>query len=71
MNAVLDVDGHFLYLDRDSFFKRDEDFIAGYVGDKRTLDQLRSRFREVRYLDVIRLAKELKYPSRMTPSERG
>ena len=50
--------------------KRDEDLMAGYVGDKRTLDQLRSRFRETRYLEVIRLAKELKYPNRMTPSER-
>ncbi|MFZ0980039.1 MAG: hypothetical protein WAN23_11620 [Candidatus Acidiferrales bacterium] len=49
---------------------RQADAMAGYVGDKGKVDQLRIRFREKRYGDVLRLAAELKYPNRMSESER-
>lgn len=49
---------------------READVMAGYVGDKRKLDQLHSRFREKQYGEVVRLAGELKYPNRMSESER-
>jgi len=49
---------------------RSEELMAGHVGDKQRLDQLRARFRERRYGEVVTLARELKYPYRMTQSER-
>lgn len=46
------------------------DLMAGYVGDKRKLDQLRQSFREKQYSEVVRLAGELKYADRMSESQR-
>lgn len=46
------------------------DLAAGYVGDKRKLDQLRQSFREKQYSEVVRLAGELKYADRMSESQR-
>jgi hypothetical protein len=46
------------------------DLMAGYVGDKRKLDQLRECFREKQYSEVVRLAGELKYPDRISDSQR-
>jgi len=39
------------------------------AGDRRKLDELRRRFRERRYPQVIELAGDLKYPDRMTSAE--
>ena len=44
--------------------------IAGSVGDVRQRQQLRQRFREGRYGQVVALAETLKYPDQMTESER-
>jgi hypothetical protein len=49
---------------------RKAQFMAGYVGDTRKREQLRSSFREKRYGDVVNLARALKYPNLMTESER-
>lgn len=46
------------------------DTMALYVGDRRKLDQLRQCFREKKYSDVVRLAGQLKYPDRLSESER-
>lgn len=43
--------------------------MARYVGDTRKRDDLRHSFREKRYGDVVRFAKELKYPKLVTQSE--
>ena len=47
--------------------KRD---MAGYVGDVSERQQLRERFREGSYGQVVALAETLKYPDQMTESER-
>ena len=44
--------------------------IAGSVGDVRQRQQLRERFREGNYGQVVALAETLKYPDQMTESER-
>ncbi|MHB8485621.1 MAG: hypothetical protein ACYDCM_07820 [Candidatus Acidiferrales bacterium] len=49
---------------------QEADAMAGYVGDKTKIGQLRACFQEERYSDVVRLAGELKYPNRMSDSER-
>lgn len=49
---------------------RQAEAMAGYVGDKEKVAQLRTRFRENRYSDVVGLAAKLKYPNRMSESER-
>ena len=49
---------------------RHEGLMAGYVGDTRKLDQLRNSFHQGRYASVVKLSRGLKYPNRMTPSER-
>lgn len=49
---------------------RNEDLMVGYSGDLRIREQLRSRFREKLYRDVVALAEELKYSDRITESER-
>lgn len=49
---------------------RHADSMAGYAGDKTKTDQLRRCFHEKRYDDVIRLAGDLKYPDRISESER-
>ena len=49
---------------------RNEDLMVRYSGDSRTREQLCSRFQEKRYRDVVALAKQLKYPDRITESER-
>jgi hypothetical protein len=43
---------------------------AGYVGDVRRRHQLRERFREGTYGEVVALAETLRYPGQMTESER-
>jgi len=43
--------------------------MARYVGDVRQLQQLRERFREGNYGQVIAIAETLKYPNQMTKSE--
>jgi len=43
---------------------------ARYVGDSRGLEELRRFFREGRYNEVLKLAQSLKYPDRMSQSER-
>lgn len=50
--------------------KHDEDLMSGYVGDVDRLEQLRTRFREGSYGDVVALADKLHYPERMTEPER-
>ena len=42
---------------------------AGYSGDDRKRDELRSCFREKRYGEVVRLAESLNYPKLLTESE--
>jgi len=49
---------------------RNADLMAGYVGDKRKIDELHSCFRERRYEDVIIKFNSLKYPQRLSESER-
>ncbi len=46
------------------------DQTRGNVGDKRRIDQVRQCFREKNYSEAVRLAGELKYPDRMSESER-
>ncbi|HET8922583.1 MAG TPA: hypothetical protein VFN26_06255 [Candidatus Acidoferrum sp.] len=49
---------------------RNADLMAGYVGDKTKIDELRSYFRQQRYEDVIIKFRSLKYPERLSESER-
>jgi len=49
---------------------RSQGDMARYVGDVRQIEQIRSRFREREYGDVVVLASALKYPDRMSESER-
>jgi hypothetical protein len=44
--------------------------MAGDIGDVRQRQQLRERFREGNYGQVVALAETLKYPDQMTESER-
>jgi hypothetical protein len=44
--------------------------MASYAGDTRTLERMRSAFREKRFGDVVRLSGELRFPDTMTPSQR-
>ena len=43
--------------------------MARYFGDERRLEQLRSRFHDGNYTQVVLLAESLKYPEHMTESE--
>jgi hypothetical protein len=49
---------------------QDKRAMARYVGDLRQREQLQQRFREGSYGQVVGLAETLKYPDRMTESER-
>ncbi|MGH9718299.1 MAG: hypothetical protein ACRD4R_16440 [Candidatus Acidiferrales bacterium] len=49
---------------------RQADLMARDVGDKRKIDQLRQSFRDKRFSQVVQLAAQLKYPDRMSESER-
>jgi hypothetical protein len=49
---------------------READAMAGYIGDKRKVNQLRTCLREKRYGEVVRLARNLKYPSLMSEADR-
>lgn len=49
---------------------RNADSMAGYVGDKRKIDELQDCFRQRRYEDVIIRFHSLKYPERLSESER-
>ena len=44
--------------------------MALYAGDARKLNEMRNSFREKRYREAVKLARGLKYPNRMTESER-
>jgi hypothetical protein len=49
----------------------DADAVARYVGDTGKIDDLHRCFREKHYSEVVRLARKLKYPERMSASERN
>jgi hypothetical protein len=44
--------------------------MAGYLGDTRTLENMRGAFREKRFGDVIALSGELRLPGALPPSQR-
>jgi hypothetical protein len=50
--------------------ERKADLMAGYVGDKRKVEQLRSSFHERRYEEAIAHFNGLKYPEWLSESER-
>lgn len=47
-----------------------QEFIGAAVGDARRREEMRARFREKRYSEVLSLAFELKYPDQLSASER-
>lgn len=49
---------------------RSADLMAGYVGDKKKVEHLRSCFRQGKYADTIAEFKSLKYPERLSESDR-
>jgi hypothetical protein len=49
---------------------RNADLMAGYVGDKGKVEQLRKCFHQGKYQDVIARFNSLKYPERLSESER-
>ncbi|HEV2304033.1 MAG TPA: hypothetical protein VGR93_00810 [Candidatus Acidoferrales bacterium] len=49
---------------------RQEDAMAGNVGDKRRIEQLHKCFHDKEYREVVNLARALKYPNRLSESER-
>jgi hypothetical protein len=49
---------------------RNADRMAGYVGDKRKIEDLHNSFRDKRYGDVIASFDSLKHPERLAQSER-
>jgi len=49
---------------------RNADLLAGYVGDKRKVEHLRNLFRDGKYADVVAEFNSLKYPGRLSESER-
>ncbi len=50
--------------------ERHQEDMARYVGDVRKLEELHGRFKQGKYEEVVSLANNLKYPDRMTDSER-
>ncbi len=50
--------------------RRQQEEMARYVGDTRSLERLQMCFHARDYSKVLALAKELKYPERMTPVQR-
>jgi hypothetical protein len=50
--------------------RQNEALLPRYAGDTRKLNEMRTNFREKRYRRVVKLARGLKYPRRMTESER-
>jgi hypothetical protein len=49
---------------------RNADLMADNVGDKRTIEHLRSCFREAKYKDVLAEFNGLKYPERLSEPDR-
>jgi hypothetical protein len=49
---------------------RHADLMAGYVGDKRKVEHLRSCFQQGKYEDALTEFKSLKYPERLSESDR-
>ena len=49
---------------------RQEDEMAGNVGDKRKIEQMHRCFHQKEYREVINLSRALKYPNRLSESER-
>lgn len=49
--------------------KQGQQYMAVAVGDVRKLEEMRDHFRGRRYVEVVRLAAELKYPDQMSSSE--
>jgi len=50
--------------------ERSDNLIATAVGDTQKIKQLRDRFREDHYDDVVKIAAELKFPDRLSASQR-
>lgn len=50
--------------------ERCADVTAGYVGDKAKIEQLHKCFYQKQYREVVRLARALKHPSRLSESAR-
>jgi len=50
--------------------ERSADLMATAVGDTQKIEQLRDRFREDHYDDVVKIAAELKFPDRLSASQR-
>jgi hypothetical protein len=50
--------------------KKSRELMAGWVGDTRYLNEMRSLFQEKRYADVVALADKIKYPELMNESQR-
>jgi hypothetical protein len=46
-----------------------ESLMAGYVGDTRAIEQIRVLFKQGRYAEVVSRFNQLKYPTRLNPSE--
>jgi hypothetical protein len=49
---------------------RKEDAMAGYVGDKTRIEQMHKCFHQKEYREVVDLSRALKYPNRLSQSER-
>jgi hypothetical protein len=49
---------------------RNADLMAGYVGDKRKVEQLRSCFHQGKYEDTLAEFNSLKYPERLSEPDR-
>ena len=50
--------------------ERSDDLMATAVGDTQKIEQLRDRFREDHYDDVVKIAAELTFPDRLSASQR-
>jgi hypothetical protein len=50
--------------------QRSRQLMVNYVGDTRSLEELRSLFQEKRYTEVVALADKIQYPELMSKSQR-
>jgi hypothetical protein len=48
---------------------RNAHLMAGYVGDRRKVDKMRTQFDQGRFAQVIAWASDLRYPDRMAPAD--
>jgi hypothetical protein len=67
-------DAHLLLLasarEREAISARNTREAQGYIGDVRTLEQMREAFRLGAYDQVVQLASALRLPEKMTESQR-